>query len=110
MCTITPIRIPVRNADDQIIERVDASRARCLLRAPNATAVYARRGAMVGIRLASTADDSRVKAFLGDPRRYTYLDRSEEMPQGVHTLRRLPSSTKDLYRTVRTECIVPMAA
>jgi hypothetical protein len=106
MATTTPIRIPVCNSDGVIIERIDFARARRLSTAPNATAVRARKGGtIVRILLGSVGDDSAVKKLQGDPKRYTYLDRSEEMPQGVHTLRRLPTSTRSLYRLSVTDCL-----
>jgi hypothetical protein len=114
MATITSIHedgstikpIPVRNSANVIVERVDASGARRLCLASNATPIYSRkRGEIVGIQLADIGNDSLKKKLHGDPRKYTYLDCSELMPQGVHTLRYLPKSTADLYVTVRADCM-----
>ena len=112
MPTTTPIHIlgiPVCNADGVLVERADPARARHLALAPNATVVRKRRGAGAGavvrILLASAGDDSRVKKLNGNPRRYTYLECSELMPEGVHTLRRLPKSTAGLYRLSVTDCM-----
>ena len=60
---------------------------------------------LIRVLIAAAGDDSNVKALSGDPRKYTYLYRTEDMPQGVHTLKHLPRSTEALYCTVRTECL-----
>jgi hypothetical protein len=119
MCTITPIRravsprepapavrIPVRNAENVVIERVDPARARRLALASNATPIFRKRtGQLVGIQLADIADDSLEQASFANPRRYTFLQVSEVMPYGVHTLRYLPAKTRDLYCTAQTDCM-----
>jgi hypothetical protein len=122
MATITPIPVcdadgatikPVRvcNLDGATINRVDAAAARLLALAPNAQkeaggqVVRTRKGEIVRIILGSMGDDSQRKQYQGDPRRYTFLYRSEDLPQGVHTLRHLPKSTAALYVTVRTDCM-----
>jgi hypothetical protein len=106
MPTPTPIRIPVRNSANVIVERVDASRARRLSMALNATAIYRKRtGELVGIQLADLADDSLEPASVGNPKKYTFLLVSEVMPYGVHTLRKLPDTTRGLYCTAQTDCM-----
>jgi hypothetical protein len=105
MSTPTPIRIPVCNADGVIVERVDAARARRLFFAKNATLVHRRNGELVRILLASTGDDTARRFLKANPKKYTFLERSEDMPKGVHTLRHLPDSTQSLYCTVRTDCL-----
>ena len=106
MCTVTPIRIPVCDCTGTIVERIDSARARRLSLAKNATVVRGRkRGAIVRIMLGSVGDDSAVDAKFGNPKKYTYLDCSERMPQGVHTLRYLPKSTAGLYRQSVNDCI-----
>ena len=106
MAEITCIRIPVCSGDGVIIERIDSARARRLSLASNATVVRARKhGAIVRIMLGSVGDDSLENAKVGDPRRYTFLDKSDAMPFGVHTLRYLPKSTAGLYRQSVNDCI-----
>ena len=102
----TPLRIPVCSGDGVIIERIDSARARRLSLAPNARVVRKRKhGAIVRIMLAAVGDDSAVDAKHGDPRKYTFLEASPVIPQGVHTLRYLPKSTAGLYRQSVSDCI-----
>jgi hypothetical protein len=125
MATTTPIRIcddegstikpvPVCNLDGLIVVRVDAAAAERLALAPNAQKKAGGKvirkgirkgGEIVRILLGSMGDDSTKRFHRCDPRRYTFLEVSDEMPQGVHTLRYLPDSTESLYRTVRTDCM-----
>ncbi len=106
---ILPIRIPVCNADGLIVERVaDPARIRRLGLAANATVVRASKrsgGQIVRILMAEKGNDVKLKFLKANPRKYTFLEKSEVMPTGVHTLRHLPSSTRSLYCTAQTDCI-----
>ena len=119
MATITPIRIPVCDADGVIVERVDAARARRLALAPNATVVRKKRGPIVRILLASTApDDYLENAMRGNPLTYSHkhekasdpeittwaksVDENAN-PEKVWCLKRIPTSTADIFRAVITD-------
>ena len=137
MATISLIRVPVET-DGKIVDLVDLAHARRLVRASNASGVYAAFGPfecsrcnaksapagkkfrcpacgynrhtarpkeLVRILISPAGDDSNVKALSGDPRKYTFLFRTDDMPQGCHTLKHLPRSTEALYCTVRSECM-----
>jgi hypothetical protein len=106
MPTLVPIRIPVRNSENVITERVEFARARQILRSSNATPVYERRGGtLVGIQMASIGDDTALVSMYGNPKKYTVLETSDLMPAGVHKLRHLPRSTAALYRLSVTDCL-----
>ena len=113
MSTVTPIRIPVCNSDGLIVDRADRPRARRLALAPNATVVRKRvtganrrkgqRGEIVRIVLGNLGDDVMLDGRRGNPRKYTFLDTSDLMPRGVHSLRHLATATAPLYRLAVTD-------
>lgn len=112
MNTTSSARIDVFNEDGVIIERVDASRARRLILASNATVARFghrrdgnRRGQIARILLASTADDSLEDQVMGNPKVYFHnhvvntIDWTGN-PENCWTLKKIPSSTADLFDTV----------
>jgi hypothetical protein len=103
MANIVSIRVPVCNAEGLIVERADASRVRILEAASNATVVrkgIRKGGGIVRIVLGSAGDDSLRDARQGNPLTYSHNKDTEDNPVNVWTLKRLPSSTADIFRAV----------
>ena len=102
MSTATSIRIPVRDPDNNIIERVDASRARRILMSRNATAIRHRKGQLLGINLRSMSDDW-VEPLHANPRSYSHKNETESNPPNVWTLKRIPDETAAIFDNVLRE-------
>ncbi len=99
------MRIPIYRGA-LCVELADPIRARRLGQASNAETVRRKRdGRIMQINLMDVADESERRPSFCNPRKYTYLDCSERMPQGVHALKHLPDHTASLYRQVRIDCM-----
>jgi hypothetical protein len=115
MSTVTPIRIPVCNSDGLIVDRADRPRARRLALAPNATVVRKRvtganrrkgqRGEIVRIVLGNLGDDVMLDGRRGNPAKYSFNTETETNPEKVWCLKRIPTSTADLFGAVVNDCI-----
>jgi hypothetical protein len=82
-------RVPV-TCGPRLIEFAGPERARCLLMAPNARAVFKRKTkALVCIVLEGHGDDSRLHERDGNPQRLSHNHETPENPNRVWTFKRL---------------------
>ena|SRR5205085_1006544 len=99
-------RIPVRDANGTIIDRIDSARARRLAQAPNAKVIRQRKsGEIVGISLQSVGDDSAESGMIGNPSSYSHNHENDTNPEKVWTLKTIPSSTADIFGAVVNELV-----
>ncbi len=113
MSTIASVRIPVYDSEGVIIDRVEGPRARRLALAPNATVVRKRltgalrrrgqRGEIVRILLKSDGDETMEYSRHGNARSYSHNHETETNPENCWTLKRIPTETADIFRTVVNE-------
>jgi hypothetical protein len=99
------VRIPVF-VGPRCIEIADEARARQLAKASNSQVVRRRKDRqIVQINLLDQGADKPLDHPKGNPRRYSHDHENEHNPPQVWTLRRLPSSTRKIYRAVIDSCI-----
>lgn len=94
------MRIPVCNSEGVIIERVDESRARRVVQAPNARIVKKRKGGVVRIILESVGDDAEELSLHANPRSYSHRHETDSNVENCWTLKRIPTSTADIFGAV----------
>jgi len=95
-------RIPVRNGEGVIVERVtlESARGRSLAAAPNAELVRKRKGEVVSINLRSSGDESDTPRLRAHPFKYSHNHENETNPENVWTLRHIPTDTADIFGAV----------
>lgn len=97
------MRIPVR-CNNAIVEMADEARVRVLSKAKNAELVRQRKsGRLVGIDLKDFGE-SRGRKHHGNPLKYSHNSETDQNPQGVWTLKRIPTNTAPIFRAVVIDC------
>jgi hypothetical protein len=111
MSTTAPVRIPVCNSDEVIIDRVCLSRASRIALAPNARVVRfghsrkRKRGEIARIVLREVGDCSLDDSMYGNPRAYSHKRETETNPENCWTLKRIPTDTAALFDTAVLDCM-----